>query len=160
MTNCRLECLNFCHWDWPVKFAYATLCCSRSVLASAMCHLCKNFLSYLCIIIMCIYPSLITTIVLSSARLTPPKIGKFQSPLKVLWLDKNMKFGGKCRTKLLRTASTFKFFLLLFKWRNKNVIMLKKKTVLLLKMTEKDSRHVFKKRSCNNIFIMKNNMYY
>ena len=26
-------------------------------------------------------------------------------------------------------------------------------------MTEKDSRHVFKKRSCNNIFIMKNNMY-
>ena len=37
--------------------------------------------------------------------------------------------------------------------------MLKKKTVLLLKMTEKDSRHVFKKRSCNNIFIMKNNMY-
>ena len=33
--------------------------------------------------------------------------------------------------------------------------MLKKKTVLLLKMTEKDSRHVFKKRSCNNIFIMK-----
>lgn len=32
--------------------------------------------------------------------------------------------------------------------------MLKKKTVLLLKMTEKDSRHVFKKRSCNNIFII------
>ena len=28
------------------------------------------------------------------------------------------------------------------------------KTVLLLKMTEKDSRHVFKKRSCNNIFII------
>ena len=38
--------------------------------------------------------------------------------------------------------------------------MLKKKTVLLLKMTEKDSRHVFKKRSCNNIFIMKNNTMY
>ena len=37
--------------------------------------------------------------------------------------------------------------------------MLKKKTILLLKMTEKDSRHVFKKRSCNNIFIMKNKMY-
>ena len=34
------------------------------------------------------------------------------------------------------------------------------KTVLLLKMTEKDSRHVFKKRSCNNIFIMKNNTMY
>ena len=32
--------------------------------------------------------------------------------------------------------------------------MLKKKTVLLLKMTEKDSRHVFKKRSYNNIFII------
>ena len=35
-----------------------------------------------------------------------------------------------------------------------------KKTVLLLKMTEKDSRHVFKKCSCNNIFIMKNNTMY